>query len=205
MRRAAGVLLAILAPAAVPLALACTPSTPRPQGTPIGTFAVHGSLEDNGCRPGFEPLDPLQFSVELRRDAATIVWRTNGGQPVGGSLRDDGSFRLVSRGRTEAWPADPANGITGCSLDRIETVSGTLETGSLSDAGADAGVGHPDDAGAQGDAGPSSRAIAFHADDEIEIVPVLGTDCSALLISNGGSFPSLPCSATYRLEAERTE
>ena len=213
MRRNVGVLLAVSVLVTTPLALACKPSsTPGPDtSTVIGTFAVAASLEENGCRPALSPGDTLGFSVELRRDATTLVWRRNEGPPVGGTLRSDGTFRLRTRDLREQWAADPANGIVGCTLEEINTLSGTLvesaDGGAPQDAGAgDAGSGDAGsgDAGAR-DGGAVSRVSGFHGDHEIELAPSLGSDCSALLISNGGSFPTFPCAIVYRLEAVRSE
>jgi hypothetical protein len=42
-------------------------------------------------------------------------------------------------------------------------------------------------------------SASLEATNRIEIVPVAGSDCSPLLLVNGGSFPSLPCAARYEL------
>lgn len=188
MRRLAGWVLVVSSPL-VALLLACAPQ--RQSGTSLGSFLVEGALQDNECRPGFEPIDPLSFSVQLRRDGTTLIWRIGDGPPAGGPLREDGTFRLVARTTVEAWPADPANGIVGCSIQRIETITGALVMESTADGGL------PGDAGA-------ARAASFGADHEIEIAPG-GGDCSALLLVNGGTFPMLPCAALYRLEGERQD
>lgn len=198
MRRNVGVLLAVSVMVAAPLSLACKPSsnvTPD-SSTEIGTFAVAATLEENGCRPALAPGDSLAFSVELRRDATTLVWRRNGGAPVGGTLRADGTFRLRTHDLREQWAADPANGIAGCTLEEINTLSGELVESVDGGTAADAGAG---------DAGAGSGVSGFHADHEIEIAPALGSECSALLLSNGGSYPTFPCAILYRLEAARTE
>lgn len=191
MRRAIGILFLVIASWVGAFLSACAPRRAS-SGTDLGSFRVEGLLEENHCRPGFEPNDPLTFSVQLRREGGSILWRVGDGPPAGGPLREDGSFRLLARTPIEAWPADPANGVVGCALQRIETIHGTLVMESSADAGIAPGA--PDAGGV--------RAISFSADHEIEIAPA-GGDCSALLLVHGGSFPALPCTALYRLSAER--
>ena len=192
----------VTALASAPFTLACRPldGTGSSSGQSLGTFVVRGTLEENGCAPGLEPLDPIDFRVDLTRDRGTLGWRMPGGAPAMGRLEPDGAFRLRTSQEVEAWPADPVNGIRGCWLTQVETVEGTLvglpPEGDASVAIADAGA-------PQGDGGVGTGA-AFEAVNRIEIVPVAGSDCTPLLLVNGGSFPTLPCSARYELSGAAT-
>jgi hypothetical protein len=176
---------------ALPFALGCRPLANGTGGEELGTFAVNAALVENGCAPGLSPIDPLEFRVTLSRSRNSLTWRTPGGAPAFGSLRDGGEFRIQRSLPVEAWPADPDQGIVGCSLSQVETIEGQLE---LPEA--------PHDGASQSsDAGVIARA-AFEGSHRIEIVPASGSDCSALLIVQGGDFPSLPCAARYEFEGE---
>jgi hypothetical protein len=193
VRIGVAIVLGVLALA--PFALACRP--PRQSGEDLGTFLVVGTLETNACAPGLPTLDPVQFRIQLRRDASSLTWRiAPDGPPVMGVLRDDGTFRVRSDTPVRAWPADPANGVVGCTLVQSEIVEGSFSSQPAVDAGPPA----PGDAGA--DAGPP-RPTSFAASHRIEVTLSAGSDCSRLLVANGGSFPSLPCAAEYQLEATR--
>ncbi|WP_236606706.1 hypothetical protein [Sandaracinus amylolyticus] len=186
--------MVVFALVGTPFVLACR-DVDSTSGTSIGSFEVHGTLDENGCAPGLDTIDPLEFRVDLARDHDTLTWRMQGGGPVFGTIEDDGEFRVRSSSETEAWPEDPVNGIRGCRLTQVETVEGTIRD--LPPA-SDGGV---PDAGTQGDGGAGARP-SFEASHRIEVLPVVGSDCSPLLIVHGGSFPTLPCSALYELEAD---
>lgn len=169
-------------------------------GESLGTFVVRGTLEENGCAPGLDPIDPLEFRVDLARDHGSLSWRMPGGAPALGRIEADGEFRLRTSQEVEAWPADPANEVRGCWLTQVETVEGTIvglpeaADGGLADGGAaDGGAA---DAGVPQD---EREDASFEAVNRIEIVPVAGSDCTPLLLVNGGSFPTLPCTARYEL------
>ena len=116
----------------------------------------------------------------------------------------------------------------GCTLLQTETISGRFVEPSEDDAGAsdggdasvvlDGGVDEggdtgasldasaPDDASATPDASvvdagpPDPTAIgALEGENTIEISIAPGSNCTALLLVNGGSFPSLPCTVRYAI------
>jgi hypothetical protein len=184
--------------AAMPLALACRPGAGGggPSGDSLGTFLVHGALQESGCAPGLEPIDPIEFRVELSRTGGSLLWRMPGGQPVSGTIATDGDFHLRTMTQVEAWPADPDTGIPGCTIAQVETVDGTL---TMAPSIADGGDAAQDELDAGASDGGATMTASLEATNRIEIVPVAGSDCSALLLVNGGSFPSLPCAARYEL------
>ncbi len=185
-----------LALATVPFVLACRPSTTHSSGDSLGTYAVQGTLVENGCGLALEAPSTVEFRVELSRNGTSLTWRMPGAPPVPGSLTAEGVLQLRTSTPVELWPADPENGIVGCTVSRIETIDGTM---SLSGAPRDAAA--QDDAGASmGDAGVRSVA-SFEATSRTEIVPVVGTVCSPALLVNGGNFPTLPCTVRYELVA----
>ena len=186
----ASVVIAAGAVLAVPLALGCRPTTP--QGV-IETYSVRGTLDDNGCAPGLPAVDPIAFEVQLRRNGPSLTWRIMpDGPPVPGTLAPDGTFRFESELTVQAWAPMPANGIAGCTLRQIETVTGRFET-------ADAGVAS--DAGARSDAGTESSGLS--GTERVRVTLAAGSDCARLLVVNGGSFPALPCEAHYTLAGAR--
>lgn len=167
---------------ALPFALGCRPLAANDENEELGTFVVRAALADNGCAPGLSPVDPLEFRVTLSRSRNSLTWRVPGGAPAFGSLRSTGELRIQRSIPIEAWPADPDQGIVGCSLSQVETIEGRLTT-DLADAGAVDGA-------------------ELEGTHRIEVVPASGSDCSALLLIQGGQFPSLPCAARYDFVGE---
>jgi hypothetical protein len=188
MARLFSFLTMLAAMLAIPFTLGCRPLTDGNDSEALGTFVVNGVLVENGCAPGLSPINPLEFRVEISRNRNAVTWRIPGGAPAFGSLRSNGELRVQRTVTVEGWPADPDNGVVGCSLSQIETIEGTLELPAQSD-----GAVEMDDAGVMGQ--PS-----LEGSHRIEVVPVPGSDCSALLVLHGGSFPALPCAARYELE-----
>lgn len=198
MRHPVATLALVLSIAVTPFALACRPGASAPSGDSLGTFTVQGALRESGCAPGLEPIDPIEFQVELSRTGGSLMWRMPGGRPVPGTIAADGDFHLRTMTQAEAWPADPDMGITGCTIAQVETIDGTLTMPPSPGDGGDA---------AQDDAldGGAPMVASLEATNRIEIVPVAGSDCSPLLLVNGGSFPSLPCAAGYELAGSLAE
>src|SRR5436190_845822 len=107
MRRAlpsaVGLSLVLLAP----FALACKPAALP--GQDVGTYDVTGTLDENACAPGLPAMDPLTFSVQLRRDHGSLIWRIMpDGAPISGTVGDDGTIHLHTDTRVQAWAADPS-------------------------------------------------------------------------------------------------
>jgi hypothetical protein len=195
---------------ALPFSLACRPPAASPE-TRGESWLVSGALRSNACAPGLDPIDPLLFGAEIRRERGIAYWRL-GEQPwVPGSLDAAGRFRFTSRTDVELYPSsrgtDPEldPGTPGCRVTMIETIEGTFEDAPALDApAADAGVSNDaaSSDGGQSDAGASSSA-SFSATNRIELVPQAGFDCSRALLAQGGVFPSLPCAAEYALSGSR--
>ncbi len=175
----------------LPFALGCRPLTNGTEAEELGTFVVNGALVENGCAGGLSPIDPLQFRVTLSRSHNSLTWRMPDGAPTFGVIRERGEFRIQSSIPVEAWAPDLDNGIVGCSLSQVETIEGRLELPEMK----------RDGAAPSNDAGVDARA-RFEGSHRIEVVPMAGSDCSALLIIQGGEFPSLPCAARYELDGE---
>ncbi|HJL18529.1 MAG TPA: hypothetical protein RMH99_22910 [Sandaracinaceae bacterium LLY-WYZ-13_1] len=185
---------ALLALAALAVAgLLLLPACRRPtdlSGESMGQYEVRGQLEENTCESGYAAPESLWFHVELRDAAGSELgwWKLPDAGIVEGTMTDDGTFRFEGHQPVVAVEADPALGVPGCTLDRAEVVSGTLRGGP-----ADASV--PDDAGA-------GAAPGFTGTTTV-VVSAASGDCSSLVGSTPGQFPTLPCELRYALEAER--
>jgi len=201
----------------LPLSLACrAPGTvPPPNTDPGTTYLITGALTDNSCAPGFDPANPLVFAASFRNEGSIAYWRVGEQVWIPGTLGRDGDFHFTLRTDVEVYPATPGTdpdldpGSPGCVITMVESIDGRFVEvpagdAGVSDAGAMTDAGMTDagqiDADA-GDTGPTTIRV-MDATNRIELVPFAGTECSRALLVNGGSFPSLPCSATYVMEGE---
>jgi len=198
--------------------MACTPTSVS--GWTAGTFDVTATLGDNQCAGGLDPDGTVTYAVEVRASGTAAYWLRSGVDAVTGTYRvADRHFHFTSQSRVTAWAADAAAGVTGCTLVETETIDGYLVDDG-SDAGQDAsaeqdssdldGGATPRDGGSSADVGPHDAGIdaglystGFTATDTIQVSIASGSDCRAILQSAGGSFPMLPCTATYAAEATR--
>jgi hypothetical protein len=200
---------------ALPFSLACRPSSSSSTTTGT-TYRVAGSLTESGCSPGLDPLDPITFDAEVRSTGSVVYWRLGTGAWIPGSISPDGTFRISTRVAVEAIPPyrgtdpdfDPPR--AGCTLLQTETIAGTFSTpavsdGGYADGGTDAAVASSDaatnaDAGVRDAGPPDPTAVgALTATNTIELSIQPGSECAALLATNGGAFPTFPCSAAYSL------
>lgn len=177
----------------------------------MGQYEVRGALSENTCAEGYPSPTDLYFHVELRDDATgTGHWKLpNAGLSSGELDLADGTFRFEDRQEVVGIAPSPA--ARGCTLARVEVVSGTLSA-EPSDAGLqDAGAndGGTEDAGDAGDAGTEPEAPRVPGEDRfvgttvITVSPTAGSDCGALLDPSQGGFPTLPCSITYEMTGRR--
>ncbi len=197
---------------------ACTQTSVS--GWTAGTFDVTATLGDNQCAGGFDPDGTVTYSVEVRASGTAAYWLRSGVDAVTGTYRvADRHFHFTSQSRATAWAADAATGVTGCTLVETETIDGNL-VDDEPDASVD-GATQPDafdleldgmllDGSGWEDVGPHDGGIdaglystSFTATDTIQISIASGSDCRAILQSAGGSFPALPCTASYAVEATR--
>ena len=204
--RFVGLLLALASVPVFALSTACRPAA-QP-GTPVGTFAITGTLQDNACGDGFQPELTIAFSAELRRTDSVAYWKMGDRPATSGTIDANGNFRFRSQSLIEAWPADPANGIVGCRLLQTETISGRVNA--LSESDVDASDSGRADAGAtQGDAGRRDagrgETMELTATNTIDIAASPGSDCSPAVVFAGGPFTSLPCRASFSLDGLATQ
>lgn len=161
-------------------------------GESRGTFAVEGTLEENGCGAEAVPArDPLRFPVELREDDGRALWRRAQQPLVEGTIEDDGSYRFEARVRLDVLEADPAQGQAACVLVQQEVLTARVIGGGVS---GDAGAGG--DASAVQDGGEAR----LEGTQVIDMKPAAGSDCSPVLAASGGPFLELPCTLAYTLD-----
>ncbi len=187
----------ILLLGACALAIAgCRPT--KLAGESLGQFAVTGTLIETTCGQGHPAPASFSFYVELREEPgqSTGYWKLADGPLVTGSIDRHGVFRFESRQQVTGVEPDAANGVVGCVLERAEVVRAELTEGSASDASAQV------DGGA--DAGVESER-PFEGETTVNVSPVVGSDCSPLLLPYGGAFPTLPCQIRYELEGDRLD
>lgn len=212
--RATAVLSASAMLITLPFSLACrAPSTvPPPSTDPGTTYLITGALTENSCAPGFDPVNPLVFTASFRNEGSIAYWRVGEQVWIPGTLGRDGDFHFTLRTDVEVYGPTPGTdpdldpGSPGCVVTMVESIDGRFVEVPAGDAGvSDAGDAGVSDAGQTdpdaGDAGPRTVRV-MDATNRIELVPFAGTECSRALLVNGGSFPSLPCSATYTMEGE---
>jgi hypothetical protein len=154
------------------LSTSCGPTTTPSSSTLIGAFQVTGTLQSNTCAPGLNPVSPTTFSARLSVDGDVSTWAT-GTVSVNGTARGN-TFHVVARTSTTVF--------TGCTLDQTETIDGTY-------------LLMPTDAGSP-DAGPTHSAT-ISGMDTITVSTTSGAACLNVLIANGGTFPMIPCTATF--------
>lgn len=207
----------LLASLASLLALAsCRPT--KLDGTAIGQYELRGTLTENTCAEGYPAPAELWFHVELRHRAGSTIgyWKLSDAPIADGTMdRGAGTFRFVDRQEVLAIESQP--GVTGCVLERLETVEGTFtsaaaDAGPLADGGgpneadgggdprgdASAPIGAPSDAGAR-----DPEEARFVGTTTVGVSPMAGSDCSPLLDPSRGGFPLLPCSIRYAIHGDR--
>lgn len=162
----------------------------------VGTFAVTGELQMNSC--GFAAM-PMPTSYEVNAELAglpggeaTWRWESNG-STVTGSASAGGTYRFVTARQMVMIAADPFYEIPGCTLEERSEV--VVEVDPVPQA-TDGGVAEPTDA----DGGVVTRSL--EGTYTVDIYPVAGSDCRALLGANGGNFQAMPCQAKSTLEGE---
>lgn len=195
---------------------ACSPTSVS--GWTAGTFDVTATLGENECSGGFDPDGTVTYSVEIRASGTEAYWARPGVASVTGTYRiSDRHFHFTSQSRVVAWAADASAGVTGCTLVETETIDGYLvddESDAGLDAAAEVDASWVDaaltDASAWIDVGPHDVGVdaglystGFAASDTIQVSIASGSDCRAILQSAGGTFPALPCNATYAVAATR--
>lgn len=175
---------------------ACRPT--QLPGESLGQYRISGTLVENTCGEGHPAPESFSFHVELRaeRQGSRGYWKLPEGPAVPGNVSPAGAFRFEQRDEVVAIPEDLPNWVTGCMVERLEIVAGNILRSVESDGGQpDAGRPDADPSGAE----PG----ALRGTTTVTVSPLAGSDCSPLLLPNGGAFPVLPCQLRWELTGER--
>ena len=168
---------------------------PALTGESVGQYEVTGTLMENTCGEGYPAPDTFRFFVEIRHEADLVgYWKLADAPLVSGTVEREGEFRFVERSELVAIPNDPMAGVAGCSLQREETVAGTLLGATVASSEADV----PD--GGAPESLPGEQR--FEGSTTVVVTPASG-DCAPLLAAAGGPFPVLPCAIRVNLAGEQ--
>jgi hypothetical protein len=156
---------------ALALCLAChLPATPD-DGSLVGNFTVNATLQSNTCAPGYNPASPTTFMATLHASGGSATWSAAGSSVTG--TASGSTIHVVAHGSMSPF--------TNCVIDSTETIDATYAT-------------MPTDSGTP-DAGAHSATIT--GTDSITLSTSSGPPCEPVLLVNGGSYPMLPCTATF--------
>lgn len=163
--------LVLFAFALLLLTTACEPLASPNDGTLVGNFAIAATLRSNTCAPGYNPASPTTFAASLHAGNGTATWAAAGSSVTG--TASGNTIHVVARSSMSPF--------TNCVIDQTETIDASYVT-------------TPTDSGTP-DAGAHSATIS--GTDSITLSTSSGAPCLNLLIANGGSYPMLPCTATF--------
>jgi hypothetical protein len=145
-------------------------------GTPLGTYNVTGALGTNTCGAGLGAPNPWTFTAQMSEDGTTFYWEESGGTAVSSTMS---SATQVDITTTETANVDASDaGVEGpCDLTSTTVIDLTLSTGSP----------------------PSTFTGSITYSFAVATGASTATDCTDQLSSSGGSYDTLPCTASYSL------
>ena len=183
-------------------------------GEPLGTYAINGALEENTCGQTALPAnDPLTFDVQIRVEGTNGTWIVDNPPGFEGVVDEEGAFlfgvesfsTVIEPGSRMMRLEQPSDYIlgevsasqaeVGCTLSIVEQIDGSIHRRLQADGGVDSideGAADPEAADLEGE-------------NRIDMAPMPGSDCGALLATQGGPFLALPCYARYTLRGELVE
>jgi hypothetical protein len=169
--RVLGSLLLALTSLTFALLFACEPLATPNDGSLVGNFAINATLQSNACAPAYNPVSPTTFTASLRVSGTTATWSAAGSSVTG--TASGNTIHVVAHSAMSPF--------TNCVIDQTETIDATYTT-------------TPTDSGTP-DAGAHSATI--NGTDTITRSTSSGVVCDAVLLINGGSYPMLPCTASF--------
>jgi hypothetical protein len=157
------------------LSASCGSAAPLP-GTSLGTYNVSGALGTNTCGGGIGAPNPYDFSVHLSEDGATLYWEQSGGSPLSSAMTSSTQVSLTSVETANVDPTDA--GMEGpCDLTSTTTIALSLASG------------------APPRTFSGTITYTFAASTGVSNT----TDCTDQLTASGGTYDTLPCTATYTI------
>ena len=169
--RPLGVVLLLVISVTFALCFACEPLATPADGTLVGNFTVNATLQSNTCAPAYNPVSPTSFTASLHASGTSATWSAAGSSVTG--TASGNTIHVVAHSAMSPF--------TNCVIDQTETIDATYTT-------------TPTDSGTP-DAGSHSATIT--GTDTITRSTSSGVVCDAVLLINGGSYPMLPCTATF--------
>jgi hypothetical protein len=173
--------------------LGCNPQTLP--GTPLGTYNVTGALGTNTCGSGLGAPSPWNFTVQMSEDTSTtpttLYWLSSDGTELSSTMSSATKVTITqtvtSNPDAVAAMADAgpdagvaATGAPGaCDLQQSTTLALTLSAGSP----------------------PTSFAGTMTYTFESATGVSSSSNCTDQLAASGGTYDTLPCTASYSLSA----
>lgn len=184
--------------AALALLAACQGDEP----VSLGRFRVVATRATLTCGPQSMSFDPrVEYVVDLGVRQGALRWQPSGATTVTGSWSAPSrAFRVVLEQDIAALPPDRRLEYPGCALRRADVIEGVVDF--EADGGAGDGGAQVDGGAGDGGAG-APRATSFRGTETIVFGALPGSDCRPLIGAAEGTFSTLPCEVTYRLEATR--
>jgi hypothetical protein len=148
-------------------------------GTPLGSYAVTGALGTNTCGAGLGAPNPWSFTVKMSQDGTTLFWEPSSGGELSSTMT---SSTQVSISSTVTANVDASDAGAGpCDLQQTTAIDLTFENSSPP-------------APPPGFTG--SITYTFAASTGVSAT----TDCTDQLSASGGTYDTLPCTATYTIK-----
>jgi hypothetical protein len=170
-----GLLGATATCALVGLTMGCAPPTPLP-GTSLGTYNVTGTLETNTCGSGLGAPNPWTFTTQMSEDGAVLYWEISGGTELYSTMSSATQVSITSVSTTNVDGADA--GIQGpCDLQSTTALDLNLSAGSP----------------------PATFTGTITYTFEAAVGVSSATNCTDQLSASGGTYDTLPCTASYSL------
>jgi hypothetical protein len=161
--------------AAAALVVACGPASSPLPGTSLGTYNVTGTLGTNSCGSGLGAPNPWTFTVQMSEDGTTLYWESSDGTELSSTMSSATRANLASTNTANVDGTEAGAG--QCDLTTTTAVGVTLAT--------------------------SSPPSTFTGSITYTFTAATGVstsnNCTDQLSAQGGSYATLPCTATYSL------
>jgi hypothetical protein len=160
------------------LAFSCDPVSPLP-GTTLGTYNVTGTLGANTCGSGIGAPSPWTFTVQMSQDGTTLYWDPSVGSELSSTMTSSTVVDITSTVTSNVDATEA--GVEGpCDLTQATAINLTF------------GASSPP-------APPSSFNGSITYTFSTNTTVSTTSDCTDQLSASGGSYDTLPCTATYSI------
>ena len=167
-------LVTVVACAIAALSMFCGPALP---GTSLGTYNVTGTLVSDTCG---NAMNPWTFTVQMSEDGTALYWLPSGASSSSGNLTS-ATKAVIATVVTANVDATEAGAPGPCDLTVASTLDVSLAAGLT-----------------------PSTFTATYAQTISAATGVSSTNnCTDQLSSSGGSYATLPCTASYSFSGSR--